>query len=49
VRWLDLTRTFADEKGELPKASTPDHVPPQAEGYKRWADALEPVLKEVGL
>ena len=49
VRWLDLTKTFVDDKGVLSKSVMPDFLHPQAEGYRLWAAALEPVLNELGL
>ena len=49
VDYLNLDRSFLDEKGGLSKEIMPDllHLSPQ--GYEIWAKALEPKMTELGL
>jgi N-acetylglucosamine-6-sulfatase len=47
IHWLDLTETFVDDEGVLPKAVMPDFLHPQEEGYRMWAEAMEPTLKKL--
>jgi lysophospholipase L1-like esterase len=49
VHFLDLTGTFTDAEGVLPKSIMPDLLHLAPEGYVLWAEALEPKLKELGL
>jgi arylsulfatase A-like enzyme/lysophospholipase L1-like esterase len=49
VRFLDLAPTFLAEDGTLPAAIMPDFLHPVTAGYELWAEAMEPVLKEMGL
>jgi lysophospholipase L1-like esterase len=49
VHFLDLASVFTEEDGKLPKAIMPDLLHLSKEGYERWAEALEPKLKELGL
>ncbi len=44
---LDVGNAFLDENGVLPKAIMPDSLHPQQEGYKLWANAMEPKIKEL--
>ena len=46
---MDIGGKFLDKDGVLPKAIMPDFLHPKAEGYKIWAEAIEPKLKEFGL
>ncbi len=46
---LDVNDRFLNPDGILPKEIMPDFLHPQAEGYKRWAEALEPTLIKLGL
>jgi len=41
VHWLDMTDVFLDENGILPKSIMPDSLHPNAEGYRKWAEAME--------
>jgi beta-glucosidase len=44
VEFLDLSDVFLDDAGNLPKSVMPDLLHPNEEGYRLWADALEPHL-----
>ena len=47
VHYLDISSAFLDQDGNLPKSVMPDRLHPKADGYKLWADAQEPKLKEL--
>ena len=47
VFFLDISDKFLDENGVLPESIMPDLLHPNAEGYKVWADAMEPKIKEL--
>lgn len=47
IHWLDLTATFLDNDGTLPKEIMPDFLHPRAKGYQMWAEAMEPTLKKL--
>lgn len=49
VHYMDISKVFLDEQGLLPKEVMPDALHPNAEGYERWAKAIAPKLKELGL
>lgn len=49
VRYLDISDRFLEPDGTLPKQLMPDFLHPGPRGYEIWAEALEPVLKEIGL
>ncbi len=49
VHYLDLNDVFMEPDGSLPKAIMPDSLHLSEEGYRRWAAALEPTLKQLGL
>ena len=44
IRFLDIGKVFLAEDGSIPKTIMPDLLHPNAEGYQRWADAMEPTL-----
>ena len=44
VRFLDIGNVFLAEDGSIPKTIMPDLLHPNAAGYQRWADAMEPAL-----
>lgn len=44
VWYLDLADIFLDEEGRLPKSIMPDLLHPNEEGYRLWAEAMEPTL-----
>ena len=47
IHWLDLSPTFLAADGSLPKEVMPDFLHPKAQGYRMWAEAREPTLKEL--
>jgi arylsulfatase A-like enzyme/lysophospholipase L1-like esterase len=49
VRYLDLGEAFLEPDGTLTQQVMPDYLHLSAEGYRRWAEALEPALRELGL
>ena len=49
VRYLDIGDTFLERDGSLPTEIMPDALHLSEEGYRRWAEALEPTLVELGL
>ena len=44
IKFLDIGKVFLAEDGSIPKTIMPDLLHPSAEGYQRWADAMEPTL-----
>jgi arylsulfatase A-like enzyme/lysophospholipase L1-like esterase len=46
---LNMDSRYLDGEGNLPKSIMADALHPGAEGYKMWADALEPILVKLGL
>lgn len=44
VWYLDLGELFYDEVGRLSTVAMPDLLHPSAEGYRRWAEAMEPMI-----
>lgn len=49
VHYLDLSATFLDQQGKLPKSVMPDMLHPNPQGYKLWVEAVNPKLAELGL
>jgi len=49
VHWLDIGHVFLEDDGHLPEDIMPDALHLSEQGYERWAEALEPKLKELGL
>lgn len=47
VHYLDIGSRFLDEKGNLPASLMPDHLHPNAAGYKIWAEAVVPEIKKL--
>jgi beta-glucosidase len=47
VRYLDLTSKFLDPNGSVPAELMPDGLHPNIDGYRIWADAMQPLLKEM--
>jgi lysophospholipase L1-like esterase len=47
TRYLDIGAKFLDESGNIPKEIMPDALHPSADGYKIWADAIQPLLDEM--
>jgi lysophospholipase L1-like esterase len=44
VYFVDINASFLDAQGKLPKEIMPDLLHPNEEGYRLWAEALEPTL-----
>lgn len=49
VRYMDLGTVFMEPDGSLSREIMPDLLHLSPAGYERWATAMEPVLKEMGL
>lgn len=49
VRYLDLSPSFLEPDGTLSPEVMPDALHLSTEGYRRWAQALEPALRDLGL
>ncbi|MGI9455329.1 MAG: GDSL-type esterase/lipase family protein, partial [Aeoliella sp.] len=49
VHWLDIGDTFLETDDTLSSDIMPDALHLSEAGYRRWAEALEPKLKELGL
>ena len=47
VFFLDLTSTFLEKDGTLPRVVMPDVLHPNPDGYRLWARAMEPKQKIV--
>ena len=47
VTFLSINDTFLDDDGNLPKEIMPDRLHPKQEGYRLWAEAMEPTLKKL--
>jgi N-acetylglucosamine-6-sulfatase len=49
VHYLDLGDHFLNPNGECPEDIMPDALHLNEQGYRIWAEAMEPKLKELGL
>lgn len=47
VRYLDIGAKFCDEHGKLRSDLLPDMLHPNNEGYRVWAEAIQPLLAEM--
>ena len=47
IHYLDINHIFLEEDGTLPKSIMPDFLHPNVEGYKKWADAMEPTISKL--
>jgi lysophospholipase L1-like esterase len=47
VVYLDLSETFLDDEGLLPKSVMPDLLHPNEQGYQKWAAAMEPTIRKL--
>ena len=48
VHYADIGDVFLEEDGHLPASIMPDALHLNEEGYERWANAIEPMLQELG-
>ena len=47
VKYLDIGSKFLNSEGALPRDVMPDGLHPNANGYKIWAEAMQPTLEEL--
>lgn len=47
VAFLDISAEFLDDDGTLPENVMPDLLHPSEEGYRRWAEAIEPHVERL--
>ena len=47
IIWIDLTDRLVQADGTISKELMPDYLHPKEEGYRYWADAIKPYLKEI--
>ncbi len=47
VRYLDVGGAFLEPDGSIAREVMPDLLHPGLEGYRRWAEAMEPTLREM--
>jgi beta-glucosidase len=45
--YLDITKSFLDAQGNIPKDVMPDGLHPNAKGYNLWFDAMQPTLEKL--
>lgn len=44
IRYLDISDKFLNAEGKIPSGLMPDQLHPSPEGYKVWAEAMQPLL-----
>ena len=49
VHYADIGDVFLNPDGTLPESVMPDALHLSEEGYERWADAIEPLIKNLGV
>jgi len=47
VYWLNIGHVFLNEDGTLKRGLMPDALPPNVEGYRVWATAMEPAVRQL--
>jgi lysophospholipase L1-like esterase len=47
VTYLDIGKVFLDDEDHIPRDIMPDFLHLSPEGYRRWAEAIEPTLWEM--
>ena len=49
IHYLDIGKAFLEDDGTLSPKIMPDALHLNEEGYRRWADAIEPMLQQLGV
>ena len=49
VHYMDVGNEFLEPDGTISRDIMPDYLHLNAEGYERWAKAIQPKLEELGL
>ncbi|MEM7314173.1 MAG: sulfatase/phosphatase domain-containing protein, partial [Planctomycetota bacterium] len=49
IHYRDIGHAFLEDDGTISKDTMPDFLHLSPEGYRRWAEAIEPELKNLGL
>lgn len=44
IEYLDISKSFLDDDGQIPKSLMPDYLHLSPAGYRKWAEAIEPTL-----
>ena len=47
VHFLDIGAAFVEDDGSISKTVMPDALHLSPEGYRRWADAIEPSIRQL--
>ncbi len=47
VYYMDINEVFLDEEGQLPEEIMPDYLHPNGQGYRLWAEAMEPMMRQL--
>src|SRR6056297_926324 len=47
IHFMNINSTFLDENGHLPEEIMPDHLHPNEQGYKLWAEAMLPKMRQL--
>ena len=47
IYFMDINDIFLDENGHLPEEIMPDQLHPNEEGYKLWAEAMLPKMRQL--
>jgi len=47
IYYLNINQAFLNEQGVLTRRIMPDLLHPEEEGYRLWAEAMNPVLEQL--
>ena len=47
IQFLDISQAFLEPDGSLSQSVMPDYLHPNAEGYRRWVQAMAPTLTQM--
>ncbi|MCH2112230.1 MAG: GDSL-type esterase/lipase family protein [Planctomycetes bacterium] len=47
VHYMDISESLLDEDGAVSRSIMPDLLHLSADGYRRWAEAIQPIVEEV--